>query len=427
MLRFAPDLTGGMDIHALRLAIINFITAKQTRTGFTLRIDDITPAHNFEHNVGAIRDILTKFSLPHDHLVYRSTHRHRYQQLAVSLLEQNKAFVCTCAPDTPGDSHQHTDIPEPLCRCDGHCDEITAAELKQIKAQNLPYLICINPPDAPLVFDDALQGEVVTQPQAMGRFAILDADGTPTRDFACAVDDMLGGITMVIEGEEHLSGFARQIHIRNQLGYDQPIACAHLPSFADADSVLALLEEGFLPDAIINALLLSGDNTPAEIFTLPEAIEGFDLSALSRTPERFDRDTLRFLNRAHLRRMDDKAISALYGFADAAIGQLVKLHLEEAATLRELDARIQPFFAPKPCTGKWEKQMRTIAAIIPEIPMFKTFDDFITHVANQTGLMGEDLSHPLRLLLTGTPHGPRLSEVYPLIQSYITEVARCPH
>jgi glutamyl-tRNA synthetase len=427
MLRFAPDLAGSMDINALRLAIINFVIAKQTHTGFGLRIDDITPAQNFEQNVGAVRDMLAKFSLQHDRVVHQSARRHHYQQLAVRLLEQQRAFVCTCTPDAADTGPQHADVVASRCRCDERCDGATAAELKQIQRENLPYIICINQPDAPLVFHDTLLGEISTPPQALGRLEILHADGTPTRDFACAVDDMLDGITMVIQDEGSLSDFARQVHIRNLLGYDQPIACAHLPSLSNADPVFALLEEGFLPDAIINALLLSDGNTSTEVFTLPEAMERFDLSVLSRTPEQCDRNTLRALNRAHLHRMDDKAISGLYGFADTAIGRLIKLHLEEAATLRELDARIRPIFAPKLCSGKWEKQMRTIADIIPEIPMLKTFKDFKDHVADRTGLHGDDLSHPLRLLLTGAPHGPRLSEAYPLIQSYITEVARCQH
>jgi glutamyl-tRNA synthetase len=138
-------------------------------------------------------------------------------------------------------------------------------------------------------------------------------------------------------------------------------------------------------------------------------------------------DTLRFLNREHIRRMDDKAASALYGFADAPIGKLVKLYLAEASTLRELDARIQPIFAPKPCEGTWGESMKRLAALVPDMPIFKTLDEFKAYLTEQTGLEQEQLCPPLRLLLTGAENGPDLREIYPLIQSYLLEVAQCPH
>jgi glutamyl-tRNA synthetase len=136
---------------------------------------------------------------------------------------------------------------------------------------------------------------------------------------------------------------------------------------------------------------------------------------------------LRFLNREQLYRMDYKAISGLYGFADTSIGQLIKLYLQEASTLSELDTRIKPFFTSKPCDGDWGEEMHTIAHLIPNAPFFEAFNDFKAYIMGETGLKEKQLSKPLRLILTGTEHGPELDEVYPLIRSYITEVARCPH
>jgi glutamyl-tRNA synthetase len=431
MLRFALAPAEDMHIHHLRFATINWIVSRQKRAGFILRIEDVDSSRVLEGKDAEIKQFLEKFALPWDHIFYQKESLHRYQQLAVSLLEQDKAFVCTCSSEMIEADQAAAEAAGKPYRYQGRCLNHTAKELKQIQENHTPYVIRLKLPDDPISFDDVVQGTITTYPHGIDRFIILKADGTPERDFAAAVDDMLGGITTVIRKQACIAHTPWQIHIRQQLGYDQSITYAHLPAITETTptplTIKSLLEEGFLPDALLNYVIASGNKTPTDVFTLPEAVEWFDLDQSSHSPSAFDIDALRFLNREHLRRMDDKAASALYGFADASIGQLVKLYLEEASTLTELDAKIKPIFAPKPCAGTWEPSMRALAALIPTMPMFESFDELKTYMMAHTGLRDENLLAPLQLLLTGAQNSPSLDEIYPLIRSYITEVARCPH
>jgi glutamyl/glutaminyl-tRNA synthetase len=66
-------------------------------------------------------------------------------------------------------------------------------------------------------------------PFEVDSFIILRKDKTPTYNFACAIDDMIYDISLVIRGEDHLSNTPKQIHIRKSLGYDKEIEYAHLP------------------------------------------------------------------------------------------------------------------------------------------------------------------------------------------------------
>ncbi len=156
---------------------------------------------------------------------------------------------------------------------------------------------------------------------------------------------------------------------------------------------------------------------------MPEALEWFDLNTLSKSPVKFDIDTLRSINREHLKRIDDKRLSTLFGFADEDIGKLAKLYLEEASTINELEAKIKPIFSPKDFSGKWGEEMRIMAENIQEMPMIDDFDDFAVHMVHMTGLKGEKFFTPLRVLLTGAEDGPELSEIYSLIKPYLLEVA----
>jgi len=216
----------------------------------------------------------------------------------------------------------------------------------------------------------------------------------------------------------------RQMHIKNLLGY--PISYAHLPmlqSDSDSGSIRWLLEQGFLPDAILNYLIALGNDTPKEIFTLPEAMEWFDLTQISSSPVKFDIDRLRFINREHLRMMEDKKLSSIFGFADSDIGKLVKCFLAEASTIGELEPKIKAIFSPKEMGGEWGEEMGIIADIIARAKPFGEYQAFREHLIAQSGLTNESLEMPLRLLLTGGEDGPKLGEIYPFIKSYILEIA----
>jgi glutamyl-tRNA synthetase len=276
---------------------------------------------------------------------------------------------------------------------------------------------------------------MVSTPNEVDSFVILRADGTPTYNFACACDDMLSGVNFIIRGEDHLFDIPKQKHIKTQLGYKEESTYAHLPVILntegkkmseqdDAFFVKWLFEEGFIPDAILNYLLLLGySKVPKEIFTLPEAIEWFNIENISKSAAKFDIDKLRFINRKHLEIMDDKKLSTLFGFADADIGKLTKLFLEEASTIKELESKIKPIFSPKDFDGEWDEQMRIIEKLILELPMINTFDEFQSTIMKESGLKEENFLKPLRVLLTGAEHGPELSDVYPLIKPYLLEVA----
>ena len=434
MLRFALSPTEDMDIESLREALFNYIIARERDEQFIVRIGDIDKERNIEGKDTEILQILEKFALPHDHLFYQSENLHIHQTLAIRLVEEGKAFVCTCTPEQLEADREKARKERVAYRYSGRCETMKSGELNRLKEEKTPFVLRLRKPEAPIVFDDLLRGKIETAPEEVDSFVILRADGTPSDNFACACDDMLTGIDMVIGKEDHISNTPRQIHIKQLLGYDTHTDYAHLPAILDTEgkkmsrhddtsSVKWLFSEGFIPDAIINYLLLLGNKTPEEIFTLPEALEWFRLESISGIPARFDIDELRRINREHLKRMDDKALSTLFGFADANIGKLAKVYLGEASTLNELEGKIRAIFTPKDFAGVWGEEMRILEKIIAESKPIERYDVFSKHLMDQSGLKGENYFKPLRILLTGAEQGPELSDIYPFIKSYLLEVA----
>jgi len=130
-------------------------------------------------------------------------------------------------------------------------------------------------------------------------FVIIKSNKLPTNDFANAIDDMSAGVSTIIQDKKHLLSIPRQIHIRQELGFVENIEYAHLPTILEKDEnskqylVKWLLQEGYLPDAIINYLLTLGYKTPKKIFYLPDAIEWLDISKFSKQSEFFDIEKLK--------------------------------------------------------------------------------------------------------------------------------------
>jgi glutamyl-tRNA synthetase len=423
-----------MHIGNLRVALFNYIVAKQRDEQFIIRIEDTDKARNIEGKDTEILQILEKFALPHDRVFHQSENLNIHQTLAIRLLEEGKAFVCTCTPEELESDREEAKKNKIAYRYSGRCESMHSGGLIKLKEEKIPFVIRLKKPDAPIISDDVIKGKIETAPNEVDSFVILQTDGTPTYNFACACDDMLTGIDFIIRGEDHVSNTPRQIHIKQLLGYDAQTAYAHIPIILntsgkkmskrdDASSVKWLFAEGFIPDAIINYLLLLGNKPPEEIFTLPDALEWFKLENISKSPSRFDIDKLRFINREHLKRMDDKKLSTLFGFADADIGKVAKIYLEEASTINELETKIKSIFAPKDFDGEWGEQMRSLEMIIADAPMIESFDDFKSHLTKESGLKEKNFFKPLRILLTGADHGPELSDLYPHIKSYLLEIA----
>ncbi len=428
MLRFAPSPTGDMHIGNLRVAIFNYIVAKQRNERFIIRIEDTDKERNIEGKDREILEILERFSISYDDVVYQSANFAFHQNFAAKLLQDHKAFACFCTPEDLEKERQKAIEQKRAYRYSGKCEEIG---LEDAKKRNEPFVVRIKKPNEPIVFEDIIKGKLQFNPDEIDSFIILRADNTPTYNFACAIDDMLYDISLIIRGEDHLSNTPKQIHIRKSLGYDKEISYAHLPIILNKDgkkmskrdnasSVKWLLDEGFLPQAIANYLILLGNKTPKEIFTLQEAIAWFDLKNVSKASAKFDLDKLRFINRAHLQRLSPEEIAKLLNI-HPSLGGLAKLYLEEASTLKELKSKIDAMFGTKEY-GEFGEEALILKNIILDMEIPESFDAFKKELMERSGLKGKRFFKPLRLLLTGAQHGPEISEIYKYLKDYIKKV-----
>lgn len=432
MLRFASSPTGDMHIGNLRVAIFNYIVSQQRKEDLILRIEDADKEKNIEGKDQEILDILGLFEIEHSQVIYQSENVRFQTAMALQLIHEKRAFSCFCSPDWLEKKREEAKVAKKDYRYDDACRNLPA---ELVIDNTSPFTIRIARPDQSVVIKDLIKGDLSYESDAVDSFIIMNQDKTPTYNFACAVDDMLSDISIVIRGEDHMSNTPKQEHIRNSLDYDKKIQYAHLPIILnengekmskhdDGSSVKWLLEEGYLPEAIANYLILIGNKPPQEIFNMKDAVEWFSLDKISKSPARFDIDMLKHINREHLKAMDAKELSRYVGFADVEIGELARIYLEEAGTTKELKSKIAPIFSQKNVPEDFKKQSALMAETIKSAPYFDEYDDFKHYIMEESGLKGENFLKPLRILLTNAQDGPDLAEIYKYLKNYLGEIIK---
>jgi len=432
MLRFAPSPTGDMHIGNLRVALFNYIVSQQKKEDLIVRIEDTDKERNIEGKDQEILDILALFGLTYSQVIYQSQNIRFHSAMALQLVHEKKAFSCFCSPEWLEKKREETKEAKKAYRYDDACKNLSP---ELVIDNTNPFTIRIARPDATITIHDKIKGNVKFEPDAVDSFIIMRQDKTPTYNFACAVDDMLSDISIVIRGEDHMSNTPKQDHIRESLKYDKKVEYAHLPIILndngkkmskrdDASSVKWLLEEGYLPEAISNYLILIGNKPPKEIFTIQEAIEWFDLESISKSPARFDIDMLKHINKEHLKSLDAKELSRYVGFADVEIGELARIYLEEAGTTKELKSKIAPIFSERIIPQEFSEQIQLMRETIKNAPYFEEYDDFKNHIMKESGLKGKNFFKPLRILLTNAEHGPDVAETYKYLKNYLGEIIK---
>ncbi|MBN2816953.1 MAG: glutamate--tRNA ligase [Campylobacterales bacterium] len=422
MLRFAASTARDMSIGDLRVALFTFITSLQRKEDFIVRLEDTNTKKNIEGKDKEVLDILDFFKIKSTQEIYQSQNVRFHSAMALQLMHEKEAFSCFCSPEWIQKKIDEAESEKKPYLYDDACANLPA----ELVIDNLnPFTVRIHRPKKDITIIDSLQGELRLKADTIDSFMILKQDKTAMKDFATAIDDMLSDISLVIQSQEEIESAAKQEYIRAALSYNKKIEYMHIPNIENNDvSVLSLLESGYLPEAITNYLISISTRAPKEIFTLEEATEWFSFDAMVKTPVVFDIEALRAMNKEYLKKLDAKELSRYVGFADEEIGELARIYLQEASTTKELNDKIAPIFSKRTIPQKFEEQTKNIANIIKSAPYFNEYDAFESYIIQESGLQGEELLIPLRILLTNAERGPDIAQVYNCLKNYMGEIIK---
>ena len=369
--RFAPSPTGKMHVGNLRTALYEYLIAKHDNGTFVLRIEDTDQERFVPEALDIIYNTMKLTGLNHDegpdkdggYGPYVQSERMKsgmYLEYAKELVEKGEAYYCFCTKERLENlrASSTTEDGKEIAKYDKHCLGLPKEEVEANLKAGVPYIIRQNNPESgTTTFHDAIYGDITVENEELDDMVLIKADGYPTYNFANVVDDHLMGITHVVRGNEYLSSAPKYNRLYEAFGWEVP-EYVHCPIITDENhkklakrsghaSVEDLLEQGFLPETIVNFVALLGwsPSEDREIYSLKELEEVFDYRHISKSPAVFDITKAKWMNGEYIKAMDMESFleHALPVIREAVtkdydlekIAELVKTRIEVFPDIKE--------------------------------------------------------------------------------------------
>jgi glutamyl-tRNA synthetase len=442
--RIAPSPTGPLHLGTARTALFNYLFARKNGGKFILRIEDTDIERSEKKYEKEIINYLKWLGIQWDKGPYRQSERlDIYQKYIKQLLDSGQAFWCYHTPEELAREKEaqmkRGEGPRHLCQ---HKDRPP-----KTKKGGIIRFRC---PDEKIFFDDLIRGHLEFDGRLLGDISIAKDERTPLYNFSVVIDDYEMKMSHVIRGEDHISNTPKQILIGQALGFLQP-QFAHLPLILGPDksklskrhgavSVSWYKKEGYLPEALVNFMVLLGWNpgTTKEFFSLKELAREFSLERVQKGGAIFNLQRLDWLNGYYIRQMDlddltKKCLpyleSSLRGVGgDKAIPfdyakKIVALEQERLKKLSEIGDLTKFFFLDKlDYPAKlliWKKMtlkevknnLDTLEETLSKMDKFdrKSLEGTLMPLAKKHG--SGELLWPLRVALTGQKASPPPFEI----------------
>lgn len=468
--RFAPSPTGYLHVGGARTALYNYLFAKKQGGDFILRIEDTDEARSTQESLRGVVDDMMWLNLRWDegvdpvtlkdqgpHGPYRQSERlDIYKKIADQLLNAGKAYYCFLTDEEITAQREAALKEGRPPQVNSPYQDWTLEQAREKIAAGGKAVVRFKTRDIKkdYIFTDLVRGEVKFPSDMIGDFVILRSGGMPVYNFCCVVDDHLMKMSHIFRAEEHLPNTLRQLMIYEAMGWEPP-QFGHISLILDEDrqklskrkgavACGQLKEEGYLPSAVLNFIVLLGWSHPEgkEIMSLEEMIQAFDISRLNPSGAVFDRVKFKWMNSMHLRALSNKELwNQIQPFLarekmelpqdpewqekSVAVFKTSMETLVDAIELyRPLNDRSFTILPEAAETLSWEPTKAVLSTwkelIQASGKEYLTEDEFLKiqdEVKNKTGAKGKNLFMPIRVAVIGKPHGTELKILVPLIKT----------
>lgn len=459
--RFAPSPTGYMHVGNLRSALFAYLIAKHDNGDFILRIED-TDQNRYE--IGAeefIYKILGSFHLDYNEGPNRggeygpyiqSERLDIYKAYAEKLVNQGYAYYCFCDESILNTKRMKANEEGKTYMYDGTCRTIPLEEARRRVKNGEKYVIRQKmPKEGSTSYHDLVYGDITVENATLEDQILIKSDGYPTYNFGNVIDDGLMRITHVTRGNEYLSSTPKYLLLYDALGFPRP-EFIHLPLVVKEDgskiskrnkddNLIDLLNQGFLPEAILNYLALIGwspkDNR--EIFSLDELVQEFDINRINTRPGCYDIKKLKWFNHQYIMNMSNLEyinfvrpyLETIYNLKDLSeewIEKLLLIYKNHINFGSEIALVTHMFFneeieLDEDCILFLQSDAsikNTLSIFKEEIENLDVWStDSITIAINtvkeKSGVSGKLLYMPIRIAISGVMHGPDLADTIYLL------------
>jgi glutamyl-tRNA synthetase len=441
--RFAPSPTGYLHIGGARTALFSWAYARKHGGKFILRIEDTDQERSTQQSTQAILDGMAWLGLDYDEgPFYQMQRLERYHEVAEQLLRTGQAYYCYATKEELEEMRERQLAAGLKPRYDGRWRDSKQTPPVGVK----PVIRFKNPLEGHVAFTDLIKGRIVVANSELDDLVLLRSDGIPTYNFSVVLDDLDMNISHVIRGDDHVNNTPRQINILRALNASLP-EYAHVPMILGANgerlskrhgavSVMQYQEDGYLPDALINYLARLGwSHGDEEIFNREQLIEWFDLSAISRSPAKFNPEKLHWINQQYLKKTDSAdLVELVMPFLEKDeclvaggpnLQSIVDLLKERVNTIEELADAAVYFYRPLEPTDELRTQhlnaetKHLLTDLLEKFSHIEWTRESIHHeiktAAKHHDVKLPKIAMPLRVMVTGEVHTPSIDAVLELL------------
>ena len=453
--RYAPSPTGDLHIGNARTALFNYLFAKKHNGSFIVRIEDTDIERNVEGGVESQLKFLQWLGIDWDESIdkdkgygpYRQLERiDIYQKYANQLVTKGLAYKCYCTPEELAAEREQL-------ISDGNDKLHYSRKCLGIPNQDKPFVLRYKvPKNSEYTFKDLVKGEVTFKSEDIGDWVIMKNNGIPTYNFACAIDDHLMEISHVLRGEDHITNTPKQMMIYKAFKWIPPIF-GHMTLIVNENmkklskrdnSIVQYIEQyqslGYLPDALFNFISLLGWSPKGEeeILSHDDLIEMFDESRLSKSPAKFDKEKLAYINNRYIKELSIEETIELCmphlisegiteDKSDDWIYSLVSIFKDRISYGKQIIELYDEFFELEFILDNEGTQFlsqegvnETLIAFRDLLIPLEEFDSInikplIKEAGKISGSKGKMLFMPLRIAITASMHGPDLPQLLAIL------------
>lgn len=422
--RFAPSPTGVLHIGGARTALYNWLAARGEKGVLVLRLEDTDPERSTDENIASILEALEWLELDWDEGPLRQTDQEaRHRECVQQLLDSDRAYRDAASAEEVAAWKKENG--NRGYRGEGSDDPTAAVRLRV-------------PDEGETVIRDEIHGDVTFPNSAIDDFVIARSDGSPLYNLAVAIDDLDMEISDVVRGDDHLSNTPKQVLVIEALGAAPP-RYAHLPLLHGpdgkklskrhgADSVQALRDAGYLPEAVRNYMALLGWGTDDDetLLSTDELVARFRVDRVGKAAAIFDEQKLRWMNGRYMRDLDiDEYTARVATFLDREPDDELRVACamaqEKAQTLAEVWPLVGYLFEEPTVDEKaWKKVMKPGSADLMEASKLalERLDSFevpqvegaLEGVVEAAAAKPGAVYQPIRVALTGGSVSPGIFE-----------------
>tara|TARA_B100000575_G_scaffold242166_1_gene205438 strand:+ start:523 stop:1923 length:1401 start_codon:yes stop_codon:yes gene_type:complete len=441
--RFAPSPTGNLHIGSARTALINFIISKQSPfSKFHLRIEDTDRKRSkleYEENIyKGLKWLGFKWE---DEVQIQSKRIKRHQEIAYKLLDKNLAYKCTCSEEKLKKQREliknNKSLSKKIC--------IGCKNIPEIQNLSKGFVIRIKLPDENILkIEDKVQGIVEVSNKELDDFIILRNDGSPTYMLSVVVDDNDLGVNFIVRGDDHLNNTFRQYYIYKYLNWNMPVY-AHIPLIHGEDGsklskrhgavdILDFKKNGYLPEAIINNLILLGwsPGKENELIEINEIIKNFSIDKLSKSSSIFSYKKLNFFNNNYMRNEDGferfqeycqgiKKLKELILENKNKLKLIFEVYKKDLNNFAEIIDITNIYFSKNYKYDQSEKFSEEFKNLFPDfMNLILNIEDWgrenlennIKKYLNNNNIKFPVIGKPVRFLLINSYNGPSISDIF---------------